>query len=126
MKLKLTFLGTVFLFGVQAITEAQESPWKGEITISGLEAQAVAVAVREFQKHQGTKTEKGEPVYGDLHHYNVELRRSGDTLEVGFAPQSGPIDMKEATVGGRTQYGIATYYEVSHKTLKIQRQTFAR
>jgi hypothetical protein len=110
----------------QAAIGAQESPWKGMIRISGREAQAVAVAVREFEKHQGTKTEKGEPVYGDLRHYDVELRRMGDVLEVGFGPRSGPRDIKEGAVGGRGQYGIETYYEVSLKTLKILRQTFAR
>ena len=126
MKLMLTFLGTAFLFGVQATAEGQESPWKGMVTISGREAQAVAIAVREFEKHQGTKTEKGEPVYGDLQHYDIEIRRKGDVLEVGFSPELGPIDRKEGTVGGRTQYGIATAYEVSLKTLQIERQTFSR
>jgi len=50
----------------------------------------------------------------------------GDTLEVGFVPRSGPKDIEEGAVGGRGQYGIETHYEVSLKTLKILRQTFAR
>lgn len=107
-------------------TSAEESPWKGMITIPGRQAQAVAVAVREFEKHQGTKTDEGEPVYGDLRHYDVELRRRGDVLEVGFGPKSGPRDIKEVRLGGRGQYGIATAYGVSLKTLKILRQTFSR
>ena len=111
---------------LHASTDAQESPWKGMITISGREAQAVTVAVREFEKHKGTKTEKGEPVYGDLRHYDVELLRRGDILEIGFVPKSGPKDIQEGAVGGRGQYGIETHYEVSLKTLKILRQTFAR
>jgi hypothetical protein len=105
---------------------AEESPWKGMITIPGRQAQAVAVAVREFERHQGTKTDRGEPVYGDLRHYKVELRLRGDVLEVGFVPKSGPRDIKEVRLGGRGQYGIETGYEVSLKTLKILRQTFAR
>jgi hypothetical protein len=119
-------LAAASLFVISARSATQESPWKGMITIPGRYAQAVAVALREFEKHQGTKTAKGEPVYGDLRHYDVELRRRGDILEVGFAPDLGPIDKKEGTVGGRTQYGIATAYEVSLKTLKIVRQTFSR
>lgn len=107
-------------------SSAEESPWKGTITIRGREAQAVAVAVREFEKHQGTKTDKGEPVYGDLRHYEVMFQRRGQVLKVGFAPDYGPIDRKRLTVGGRTQYGIETYYHVSLKSLKIVRQTFAR
>jgi hypothetical protein len=126
MNLTLTSLVVASLFVVQAIIGDQESPWKGMITISGREAQAVAVAVREFEKHQGTKTEKGEPVYGDLRHYDVELLRRGYVAEVGFVPKSGPKDIKEGAVGGRGQYGIETHYEVSLKTLRILRQTFAR
>jgi hypothetical protein len=111
---------------IQGTIGAQESPWKGMITISGRQAQAVAIAVREFEKHQGTKTDKGEPVYGDLRHYDVELLPKGDVLTVGFVPKSGPKDIEERAVGGRGQYGIETHYEVSLKTLKILRQTFAR
>lgn len=126
MKLMLRFLATVFLFWVQATSPAEESPWKGMITISGREAQAVVVAIREFEKHQGTKTEKGEPVYGDLRHYDIELLRKGDVLKVGFSPELGPIDRKEGVVGSGTQYGIATTYHISLITLKIERQTFSR
>ncbi len=126
MKSMLISLAVVLSFVVYAMTEARESPWKGKIAISGREAQAIAIAVREFEKHQGTKTAKGEPVYGDLRHYKVELHPMGDTLEVGFVPRSGPKDIEEGAVGGRGQYGIETHYEVSLKTLKILRQTFAR
>jgi hypothetical protein len=56
----------------------------------------------------------------------VELHPMGDTLEVGFVPRSGPKDIEEGAVGCRAQYGIETHYEVSLKTLKILRQTFAR
>lgn len=105
---------------------AEESDWKEFAKLTGREAQAVAIAVHEFEKHQGTKTNKGEPVYGDLQHYHVHLAKRENTLQVGFAPDLGPKDIKEGTVGGGTQYGIETYYEVSLKTLKILRQTFAR
>jgi hypothetical protein len=125
MKSTLISLAVVLLV-LYATTEARESPWKGMITISGRDAQAVAIAIREFEKHQGTKTEKGEPVYGDLRHYKVELLPKGDVLEVGFVPRSGPKDIEEGAVGGRGQYGIETHYEVSLKTLKILSQTFAR
>lgn len=126
ISISLMVLATALSVLICATIEAQESPWKGMVTISGREAQAIAIAVREFQKHQGTKTEKGEPVYGDLRHYDVELLRRGDVLEVGFVPKSGPKDIKEGAVGGRGQYGIETHYEVSLKALKILRQTFAR
>ena len=90
---------------------AEEPQWKEFAKIRGREAQAIVVAVREFEKHKRSKTDKGE---------------RGDVVQVGFSPDIGPIDRKERTVGGGTQYGIETYYEVSLKTLKILRQTFAR
>jgi hypothetical protein len=126
MKSMLIFLAVGSLLLLHMSAETEESRWKGMITISGREAQAVAVALGEFEKHQGTKTEKGEPVYGDLRHYKVELRPMGEVLEVGFVPKSGPKDIEEGAVGGRGQYGIETHYEVSLKTLKVLRQTFAR
>jgi len=65
MKSMLISLAVVLSFVVYAMTEARESPWKGMIAISGREAQAIAIAVREFEKHHGTKTAKSEPVYGE-------------------------------------------------------------
>ena len=49
--------------------------------ISGNEAEAIAIAVRIFKSKQGSKFE-GHPVYGDLRHYNVELERTKNRLEV--------------------------------------------
>ena len=78
-----------------------QSQWTQVAKIRGREAQAIAVAVREFEKHKGSKTEKGEPVYGDLIHYDVYLAKRGEVVEVGFSPDLGPVDRKEGTVGGR-------------------------
>ena len=109
-------LAVVLSFVVYAMTEARESPWKGMIASSGREAQAIAIAVREFEKHQGTKTAKGEPVYEDLRHYKVELHPMGDTLEVGFVPRSGPKDIGGRACGGGRAYEIDT-----HKVLYVKR-----
>ena len=126
MKLIVISLVAALLCVAQATIGAEESDWKEFAKLTGREAQAVVIAVHEFEKHKGSKTEKGEPVYGDLNHYKVYLAKREDIVQVGFAPDLGPIDRRERTLGGRTQYGIETYYEVSLKTLKIVRQTFAR
>jgi hypothetical protein len=126
MKLAAICLAFSFCVLFSGQSQPEQPQWKEIAKITGREAQAAAIAVREFEKHQGSKTAKGEPVYGDLRHYHVYLARRENTLQVGFAPDLGPIDVKEGTVGGGTQYGIETYYEVSLKTLKILRQTFAR
>ena len=54
----------------------QAPRWPRSIEIAGWHAEAVAVALQQFRKHQGGKTDKGEPVYGDLRHYSVRLSRS--------------------------------------------------
>jgi hypothetical protein len=88
-------------------------------------AQAVELALREFRKNRGGHTDKGEPVYGDLRHYSVHIISEGDEVEVAFIPDAGPKDIKNATTGGRSQFGIEVYYHIS-RNVKLLRTTFAR
>src|SRR4051794_3121432 len=49
-------------------------------------AQAITVALREFQKNQRGKTARGEPVYGDLRRYAVHISQSPpDQLPLRYA-----------------------------------------
>jgi len=115
---------------------AQKPSWEyGAAKMRGWQAQAIAVALREFQKHQGGKNERGEPGYGDLRHYAVYISQSppdqvpiecgrDECVRVAFAPDSAPNDRYE--VGGRTSYGIEVSYDISKRTLKIVKTSFAR
>jgi hypothetical protein len=98
--------------------------------MAGWHAEAVAVAVAEFRKHQGTKTPEGLPVYGDLRHYSVELSRTPyvheQCVRVTFAPELSDRDKREAAVGGRTDYGIEVSYDILKRNLKIIKTSFAR
>jgi len=119
-----------------AQAQAQKPSWEYPTTkIRGWHAQAIAVALREFQKHQGGKNEYGEPGYGDLRHYEVWVSQSPPDLlplkyareecvTVRFVPDSAPNDRYE--VGGRTSYGIEVGYDISKRTLKIVKTSFAR
>ena len=88
-------------------------------------AQALAVALQEFKKNQGGHTKKGEPVYGDLRRYSVSVISREDEVEIAFIPDSGPKDIKNVTLGGRSQYGIEVYYHVA-RNLRLLRTTFGR
>jgi hypothetical protein len=113
---------------------AQKPSWEfGAAKIRGWQAQAIAVALREFQKHQGGKNEYGEPGYGDLRHYAVYVSQSppnevhcerDECVRVEFVPDSAPNDRYE--VGGRTSYGIEVSYDISKRTFKIVKTSFAR
>jgi hypothetical protein len=105
---------------------AADSPWAGAVEIKARWAPAIVVALREFQAHQGTKTDKGEPVYGDLRHYTIEMIPHGEILSVTFAPEFSRRDVRNHTLGGRTDYGIAVNYDVSLKTLKIVKTSWFR
>jgi hypothetical protein len=116
--------------------QAQKPSWEYPTAkIRGWHAQAIAVALREFQKHQGGKNEYGEPGYGDLRHYAVWILQSPPDqvprecahegcVRVEFVPDSAPKDRYE--VGGRTSYGIEVSYDISKRTLKIVKTSFAR
>jgi hypothetical protein len=85
------------------------------VTLSGKEAEAVALAIKMFKSKQGS-TYHGQPVYGDLSHYRVEVERHGKRLEISFVPEFGPKDKGPdgmTTVGGGTQYGWVVDYVVS-------------
>lgn len=102
--------------------KAEKPSWEyPTVSIPGWHAQAVAIALREFQG----KPEKGEPAYGDIRHYTVNIISREREVEILFAPKSGPKDWKNRTLGGRTQYGVEVSYHIS-KDLKIIRTTFAR
>jgi hypothetical protein len=47
-----------------------------------------------------------------------------ECLRVEFVPDSAPNDRYE--VGGRTSYGIEVSYDISKRTLKIVKTSFAR
>jgi len=121
-------------------SDIPEAPgWPRSIEMAGWHAEAVAVAVAEFRKHQGTKTPEGLPVYGDLRHYSVELSRtpkdqvalryaSEACVRVTFGPERSAQDKREGRyeVGGRTGFGIELSYDISKRTLKIVKTSFAR
>jgi hypothetical protein len=116
----------ILLFLLQNAHAAEKPSWEyPTLEMPGWHAQAVALALREFQRNQGGRTEKGEPVYGDLKHYSVKIISRAAEVEVAFNPESGPKDIRNATVGGRSQFGIEVYYHVS-KGGKLLRTTFAR
>jgi hypothetical protein len=97
--------------------------------ISGREAEAVALALKLFKSKQGSKDQSGHPVYGDLQHYTIELRRDGIRLEVAFVPGFGPKDKGPDgthTLGGATQYGWAVVYVISLDKMKIVDEHYAR
>ena len=119
-------------------SDIPEAPaWPRSIELAGWHAEAVAVALAEFRKHQGTKTSEGLPVYGDLRHYSVELSRcrkdeiplqylNEQCVRVTFAPELSDRDKREAAVGGRTDYGIEVSYDILKRNLKIIKTSFAR
>jgi hypothetical protein len=56
------FFILALLMGSLTCVDAQKPSWEyGAAKIRGWQAQAVAVALREFQNHQGGKNERGEP-----------------------------------------------------------------
>jgi len=127
------FLILALLMCSLTCADAQKPSWEyGAAKIRGWQAQAVAVALREFQKHQGGKNERGEPGYGDLRHYAVYVSQSPpnevpareECVRVAFAPDFASRDRYE--VGGRTSYGIEVSYDISKRTLKIVKTSFAR
>jgi hypothetical protein len=119
-------------------SDIPEAPaWPRSIEMAGWHAEAVAVAIAEFRKHQGTKTPEGLPVYGDLRHYSVELSRTPkdqiplryvheQCVRVTFGPELSAQDKREATVGGRTDYGIEVSYDILRRNLQIIKTSFAR
>jgi hypothetical protein len=135
---KLWFLGACLCTSLCFGSDIPEAPpWPRSIAMAGWHAEAVAVAIAEFRKHQGTKTPEGLPVYGDLRHYSVELSRSSkdeiplqyvheQCVRVTFAPELSARDKREATVGGRTDYGIEVSYDTLKRNLKIIKMSFAR
>ena len=108
--------GYLRLVGVDCLADEIK---KTELT--GLDAQAVAVAVQAFTKQQGYKFE-GKPVYGDLKHYTVIVRHEGSEIEVVFGPDA---DAK-GTMGGATDFGWEVHYFVSKDPVKVLREEFAR
>jgi len=135
---KLWVLGVCLCASLSFGSDIPEAPaWPRSIEMAGWHAEAVAVAIAEFRKHQGTKTPEGLPVYGDLRHYSVELSRPSkdeiplqyvheQCVRVTFAPELSVRDKREHTVGGRTDYGIEVSYDILKRNLKIIKTSFAR
>jgi hypothetical protein len=111
--------------------------WPDSIELAGWHAQAVAIALEEFRKHQGMKTNDGKPIYGNLRHYSVHISRSDksylplryahdECVSITFAPELSARDVRESVMGGRTEYGIEVSYDISRRTMKIVKTSFAR
>jgi hypothetical protein len=75
------------------------------------------------RSQRGGQDDKGEPVYGDLRHYSVQLSRSSkeelplryaheECVCVTFVPEYTARDRRELTVGGRTHAGIEVSYDI--------------
>jgi len=93
-------------------------PAADERHITGCEAEAIGVALADFQSKQGSKID-GRPVFGDLRHYSLLLERQVDQLHIVFMPEDVALTPHEAATGGSTKYGWAVDYYVSLSTLKI-------
>jgi hypothetical protein len=100
------------------VTAAAAEPME----IRGKEAEAIALAIKQFKSHPGLKDEQGWPVYGDLRHYSVQLERHGRRFEVIFIPDAD----KYGTIGGGTAYGSEVHYIFTLNPLKLVEQHFAR
>jgi hypothetical protein len=97
----------------------------GEVQLSGREAEAVQEATRIFKIKQGSKID-GNPVYGDLAHYTVNLTRKGEQFEVDFLPGQPPLKSNEAGTGGGTTYGCEVVYVFSLNPLKLVEEHYTR
>lgn len=127
MKFHSKIVLVLFLFGSQLTRgNAQSDKPSWDVELPARYARPIAVALKEFQKHQGTTTDKGEPIYGDLLHYTIQITAKGNETEVRFVPEYGPKDEKESTLGGRTQFGIEVAYRVSADQGKIVKTVFPR
>jgi hypothetical protein len=131
---------TILLIVLQILcTSGMAEPPAGRLPLemAGWHAEAVEVALKEFRKSQGGKTDRGEPVYGDLRHYSITLSdspkeqiaphyRHDGCVRVTFVPEYSDRDEKEVTLGGRTHYGIEVKYDICKRNLKIVKTSFAR
>lgn len=127
-------LGLIWPDTLSAEKPSREYP---TVEIPGWHAEAIAVALREFKKNQGGKTDDGEPVYGDLAHYTIAISQSppdllpieyelDECVRVDFHPEYGAIDRERKTLGGRTSFGIQVAYDVHRGTMKIVKTSFSR
>ena len=95
-----------------------------EVELTGREAEAISLATKVFKSKQGSKDQEGHPVYGDLKHYDVDVERHGQTLEVIFVPKWAPTE--EHHPGGSTDYGWEVHYIISLDRMKILEEHYAR
>jgi hypothetical protein len=84
-----------------------------------------------------SRNASSHPRYGDLRHYSVEISQSPpdglpleyareECVRVYFVPDFSAKDYREHIVGGRTSFGIEVNYDISKRTLKIVKTSFAR
>ena len=83
-----------------------------DLSISGLQARAIAIAYAEFAKTDRV-----------LDRYMVEVVASGDAFEVVFVP--GP-DPGPTVRGGRTSAGPEMHFWVSCSDYSLLKSSFAR
>lgn len=133
-----SFLLLVLLLCSITPAPGQKPSWEyPTLKMPAWHAQAIAVALREFQKSQGGKTDRGEPVYGDLRHYSIHIAQSPpdqlplsyareECVRVDFVPEFSARDRQQAITGGRTSFGIEVAYDVSRRTMKIVKTSFSR
>lgn len=128
----------LFAFAFGFCLAAETTPvYDTVVNIPGWHAQAIKAALQEFQKNQGGKNNRGEPVYGDLTHYTIRISPSPkdelpseyeheDCVRVDFLPELSAKDYDENVLGGRTSFGIEVAYDVCRRTMKIVKTSFSR
>lgn len=99
---------------------------QNELQVTGREAEAIQLATKVFKSKQGSHDQEGRPVYGDLHHYTVLLKRQKNQLEIVFLPDEAPHKPNEAETGGSTVYGWEVHYVVALDRMKILEEHYAR
>jgi hypothetical protein len=87
-----------------------EHGWPLVIELRGRHLEALDIALHQFREDRFSTS-------GDLKHFTVEVRRSGDRLAVGFLPEHHIASSR--SLPGRNKYGTFITYFVSLRTLKI-------
>jgi hypothetical protein len=97
------------IFALAAFSTRAASPEPADVKLKGRELEAMEVALRHFHAHHYSSS-------GDLKHFEIELRRHRDELEISFWPE---YTEKSLALPARNKYGTYITYFVSLRTLKI-------